>query len=280
MIISRALDVEVFPNLFSISFVDLQSYLSIFKDCVDDKGKPIALAEKLSVAEIKERLDCVKSDVFYITDTDDSQLLDIAAYINSMQARYDTDEVGKQIPVRYDCFGYNNQGYDDYMIKAFMMQFNQQDNTKSLIKYLYELSQKIISLQSYKQMFFNDKQLNLIRHYRLPYATVDLQKVYALNSAGVNIDKNTGERNKFGKSLKQTSINLKWHELLDFTLPPIDEEEQHLYWDKHPNYRGMTLERLNQIITNDFQRYVLPKYIQPMLHYNLNDVFIVCEMAR
>ena len=33
-------------------------------------------------------------------------------------------------------------------------------------------------------------------------------------------------------------------------------------------------------IINDFDRYVLPKYVSPMLHYNKNDVFIVCEMIR
>ena len=42
----------------------------------------------------------------------------------------------------------------------------------------------------------------------------------------------------------------------------------------------MSLEHLNELITNDFERYVLPKYVEPMLYYNKNDVFLVCEMAR
>ena len=103
-------------------------------------------------------------------------------------------------------------------------------------------------------------------------------KIYALNSAGVNIDKD-GNRNKFGKSLKMVSINLKWHELLDFTLPPINEEEAEFY-RKKPNYRGFSIEQLNALYTNDFDRYVLPKYVEPMLHYNKNDVYLVCEIAR
>ena len=119
----------------------------------------------------------------------------------------------------------------------------------------------------------------MIRKYRLPWATVDLFKIYALNSAGVNVDKNTGERRKFGKSLKQVSINLKWHNLLDFTLPPIDDEEGDIY-RKRSEYRGMTNEQLNHLITNDFNRYILPKYVKPMLHYNKNDVYLVCEIAR
>ena len=283
MINSWAMDVEIFPNMFSVTFVNLQHYMKIFSDCVDDKGKPVALTEKLPVSEIKSRLDNVECKIFWISDTDDSQLLELVSFINKMQAHYDTkvDENGivVQIPVRTDLFGFNNQGYDDLMIKGFMMHFNRYDSTKALIKYLYGLSKKIIELQNDKDAFYGDKDLDLLRHYRLPYATVDLQQIYGLHSASVVVDKE-GNRNKFGKSLKQTSINLKWHELLDFKLPPINEEEYEAYWKYNERYRGMTLTHLNELITNDFDRYVLPKYIEPMLYYNKNDVFIVCEMAR
>lgn len=269
MIRSWATDVECFENLFSATFVDLQDYLKTFKDCGDK-----ALTECLSVAKIEARLEKVNSNIFYISDTDDSQLLKLVEYINSMQARYIED-----VPVRYDMFGYNNQGYDDMMFKAFMMYFNRFDNSRLLCKKLKEISDKLISLQDDKDALWKDRELDLIRKYRLPWATVDLFKVYALNSAGVNVDKDTGERKKYGKSLKQVSINLKWHNLLDFTLPPIDDEEGDVY-RKRNEYRGMTNEQLNTIITNDFDRYVLPKYIKPMIHYNKNDVYIVCEIAR
>ena len=284
MIISKCMDVEIFPNLFSITFVDLKDYLNTFRDCVDSKGKPKALTECLTVAEIKRRLDTVKSDIFYISDTDDNQLIELVGYINSMEAHYETittaDGNVTQTPIRTDLYGFNNLSYDDLMIKAFLMYFNRFDSTKYLIEFLYNISQKIIKLQSDKDAFYNDKELELIRNYKLPYATIDLQKVFALHAAGVNVDKNSGERIKFGKSLKQTSINLKWHELLDFTLPPIDEEEYNLYWCKQDRYRGLTLSELNKLITNDFERYVLPKYVEPMLYYNKNDVFLCCEMVR
>ena len=284
MIHSKCVDCEIFPNLFSITFVDLKDYLNTFKDCVDSKGKPKALTECLTVAEIKRRLDLVKSDIFYISDTDDSQLIELVGYLNGMQAHYETittaDGNVTQIPIRTDLYGFNNQGYDDLMIKAFLMYFNRFDSTKALIEFLYNISQKIIKLQSDKEAFFNDKELELIRNYRLPYATVDLQQVYGLHAATVITNKETGTRDKFGKSLKQTSINLKWHELLDFTLPPIDEEEYNLYWCKQDRYRGLTLDELNKLITNDFDRYVLPKYIKPMLYYNKNDVFLCGEMVR
>ena len=284
MIKSYAYDCEIFPNLFSITFVDLKDYLNTFRDCVDSKGKPKALTECLTVAEIKRRLDTVKSDIFYISDTDDNQLIELVGYINSMEAHYETittaDGNVTQTPIRTDLYGFNNQGYDDLMIKTFLMYFNRFDSTKHLIEFLYNISQKIIKLQSDKDAFYNDKELELIRNYKLPYATIDLQKVFALHAAGVNVDKNSGERIKFGKSLKQTSINLKWHELLDFTLPPIDEEEYNLYWCKQDRYRGLKLSELNKLITNDFDRYVLPKYIKPMLYYNKNDVFLCGEIVR
>lgn len=284
MIISKCVDIEIFPNLFSITFVDLKDYLDTFRDCVDSKGKPKALTECLTVAEIKQRLDKVKSDIFYISDTDDSQLIETVGYINNMQSHYETittaDGNVTQIPIRTDLYGFNNQGYDDLMIKAFLMYFNRFDTTKNLIEFLYNISKKIISLQSDKDSFYNDKELELIRNYRLPYGTVDLQQVYGLHAAGINVDKDTGERVKFGKSLKQTSINLKWHELLDFNLPPIDEEEYNIYWSKQDRYRGLTIDELNKLITTDFDRYVLPKYIEPMLYYNKNDVFLCAEMVR
>ena len=270
MIRSIATDIECFDNLFSATFVDVQDYLRVFKDCKD-----MALTECLSVAEIESRLESVKSKIFYISDTDDSQLLKLVSYINSMEAYF--DEEGN--PVRYDVFGYNNQGYDDMMFKAFMMYFNRFDNTKELCHKLKEINDKILSLQDDKDALWKDRELDLIRKYRLPWATVDLFKIYALNSVGINIDKNTGERRKFGKSLKQVSINLKWHNLLDFTLPPIDDEEGDIYRKKN-EYRGMTNEQLNHIFTNDFDRYILPKYVKPMLHYNKNDVYLVCEIAR
>lgn len=284
MIISKCMDVEIFPNLFSVTFVDLRDYLTKFADCITNKGKPKALTECISVTEIKRRLDEVNYDIFYISDTNDSQLLELVSYINQMEAKYNTvtDSNGNvtQEAIRTDLFGFNNQGYDDLMIKGFMMHFNRFDTTKELIKYLYNLSKKIISLQNDKNAFYNDKEIELLKGYRLPYCTIDLQRVYGLHSASVNIDKDTGERIKFGKSLKQTSINLKWYELLDFTLPPIDDEEANMYWHKQDNYRGMSIGQLNLLITNDFDRYILPKYIKPMLCYNKNDVFLCCEIIR
>lgn len=269
MIHSLAHDVECFPNMFSVTFVDMRDYLEKFADC---KG---ALTDTLTVSQIKERLDGVKSWIFYISDTDDTQLLELVDFIEKMRPIPKEDGTVD----RYDLFGYNNQAYDDMMIKSFMMYFNRFDNTKQLCEFLKEVNDKLIASQDDRDALWNDPLLKVIRNYRLPYVTVDLFKIYALNSAGVNVDKDTGERRKYGKSLKQVSINLKWYNLLDFTLPPINDEEGDIY-RKQDAYRGMSNEQLNSLFTNDFNRHVLPKYVKPMLHYNKNDVFLVCEIAR
>ena len=51
MIRSWAYDVEIFPNLFSVTFVNLQDYLKVFADCGTD-----ALTDKYKVSEIKDKL--------------------------------------------------------------------------------------------------------------------------------------------------------------------------------------------------------------------------------
>jgi hypothetical protein len=263
--------------MFSIIFVDLQDYMLKFEDCVDDNGKPIPLTEKLSVKEIKERLDSVRNFKFYISDTNDTQLLSLISFISMMYNKsiIKTDEYGVQyeVPIRCDLFGFNCQGYDDIMIKALLMYYNRFDKTKYLLTKLKNINDKIIKLQSDKQLFYEDKELESIRKYRLPYNTLDVQKIFALHSMGSG-------KNKFSKSLKQTSINIKWYNLLDFTLPPITQQEIDLYYSKVNRYQHFTLEELNNISLNDFDRYVLPEYIKPMLDYNINDVFIVCEICR
>lgn len=284
MIRSESVDVEITPNMFSITFIDIRSYNETFSDCIDEDKKPIPITDKLSVKEILNRLDKVKCKQFVITDTDDSQLLEMVSYLNSMQPYYETkvSDSGEiyQVGVRTDLFGYNNSGYDDYIIGAFLMKFNHFEKTKYLITYLYELSKKVIDLQKQdKSVFYEDKEIQLVRSYKLPYTTVDVQKIYGLHAVAT-ISKD-GQKLKFPKGLKQTAINLKWHEILEFKLPPIDEEEKELYWDKiEGNYKYMTLDQLNDLDIKDFDRYILPKYIPKMMYYNKNDVFIVCEMAR
>lgn len=273
MIHSFAYDVEILPNLFSITFVDIGSYLATFNVCTNDKGKAIPLTQKYTVKEIISMLDCVDKKCFYITDTNDSQLLEMISFINQMQPHYDE----KHNAIRTDVFGYNSSKYDKLMVAALLMYFNQTESTKELITKLYETSKQIIALQDNPEIAKSNYYLSTLQKYNIPYKDIDVMTIFALNKVGKGTNKD-GNTIYFGKSLKQTSINLQWYELLEHELPPISEKDIKFY-EKIPKYKGIDCNRLNNLI-NKWDRYVIDEWIADIMHYNLNDVFIVCEMIR
>ena len=275
MILSRAYDVEILPNFFSLTIVDVGDYLRTFSGCHDgsNKKKPIPLTQKYTVTEIKEKLGKVNLKKFYITDTDDSQLLPMLGYLNEMRPHYNDE----QIAVRTDMFGYNSSKYDKLMIAALLIFANQTNTTKELITKLYETSKKIIDLQDNPEMSKNDFFLSSLRKYSIPYKDIDVMTIFALNKVGKGKD-SKGNDIYFGKSLKQTSINLQWYELLEHELPPISDIDIKFY-NKDYRYKDMPPEQVNQLV-NKWDRYIIPEWIPDMMHYNLNDVFIVCEMIR
>lgn len=268
MVKPYAYDVEILKNFFSVTIIDVKSYLEIFKDCINDKGKPIPLVQKLTVAEIKDRLDKVEKFKFYITDKDDSMLLQMLGWFNN--SRYHDG-------IRTDIYGYNSMSYDKLMIAAFLMFANNCDNTKELIEKLYETSKKIINMQDNPDASMRDFYLTNLRKFKLPYVDIDIMRIFALNKVGKGTN-SKGETIYFGKSLKQTSINLQWYELLDYELPPISDKDWHLYQNDNM-LKGIPAEKLNQLV-DKWDRYIIDEWIEPTMHYNTNDVFIVCEMIR
>lgn len=278
MVITKAYDIEVLPNFFSITIVDIGSYLKMFADCVsepDKKGKtkPIPMVQKITVKEIKERLSKVEVYKFYITDTDDSQLFPMLSYINNFSPHYNNNNV----PVRTDMFGYNSSRYDRLMTAALLMYAGQSNNTKELITRLFDASKKIIQIQNDPELFRSDYFLSNLKRFGLPYKDVDIMTIFALNKCGKGVDKE-GKTIYFPKGLKQTSINLQWYQLLEHELPPITEKDAELYW-KDLRFKGITAKTLNTLI-DKWDRYILPEWIPDTMHYNENDVFIVCEMIR
>lgn len=273
MIDLYAYDVEILPNLFSISVINLNDYLNVFKDIVNKKGKAIPLVQVLSVKEIKDKLDKVKHKSFYITDTNDEQLLDMLSYFNNLAPYRDKNNKAHISHL----FGYNSMNYDKLMVAAFLMNATNCNNTKELIKKLYETSKRIIEFQDNKEKFRQDYYLDTLRNYQLPYTDIDVMRIFALNKCGKGVNTN-GETIYFPKSLKQTSINLQWYELLEYELPPINEKDAHFYY-KDPTKRAMSIEQLNALI-DKWDRYIIDDWIEDELHYNLNDVFIVGEIVR
>lgn len=278
MIKSKFYDVEILKNFFSITIIDITSYLEVMKDACDEKGNPIPLVQKFTVKEIKERLDTVKSENYYITDTDDSQLFPMLKAINDMRPHYEKNSNDEDIPVITHMFGYNNSKYDKLMVAALLMHHNNVNGTKELIKILYETSQKIIQSQNEDRSFNqNDFYMNALNKFKLPYTDIDVMQIFALNKASVMIDK-AGDRKPVPKSLKQTSINLQWYELLEFELPPICEKDIHFYHNID-RYKEMTAKQLNSLL-GKWERFIIEEYIPPMMYYNKNDCFIGCEMMR
>ena len=243
-----AYDIEVTRNYFGVCFVDLNHYLEVFKDCVDDKQEAIPLIDKLSVTEIKNRLATVKRYRFSIFEDDDSELYPL---LNWLQ-------------YKADYFGYNNNKYDRLMLSALLMYYNQFDKPSKLIEFLYDTSQRIVR-NSDNDVLWQDNFTNILMKNRLNFRDLDLFQIFRLDH--------------FHKSLKQTSINIKWYNLLEYHMPPISELDVDYYYRLTEN-RGLSIEQLNRLYRNSFERYLHPSWKKEMEEYNDNDVFICCELVR
>lgn len=243
-----AYDIEVTRNYFGVCFVDLNHYLEVFKDCVDDKQEAIPLIDKLSVIEIKNRLATVKRYRFSIFEDDDSELYPLLNWL-----QYEADY-----------FGYNNNKYDRLMLSALLMYYNQFDKPSKLIEFLYDTSQRIIR-NSDNDVLWQDNFTNMLMKNRLNFRDLDLFQIFRLDH--------------FHKSLKQTSINIKWYNLLEYHMPPISELDVDYYYRLTEN-RGLSIEQLNRLYRNSFERYLHPAWKKEMEEYNDNDVFICCELVR
>lgn len=243
-----AYDIEVTRNYFGVCFVDLNHYLEVFKDCVDDKQEAIPLIDKLSVTEIKNRLATVKRYRFSIFEDDDSELYPLLNWL-----QYEADY-----------FGYNNNKYDRLMLSALLMYYNRFDKPSKLIEFLYDTSQRIIR-NSDNDVLWQDNFTNMLMKNRLNFRDLDLFQIFRLDH--------------FHKSLKQTSINIKWYNLLEYHMPPISELDVDYYYRLTEN-RGLSIEQLNRLYRNSFERYLHPAWKKEMGEYNDNDIFICCELVR
>lgn len=246
---SMCYDVEVTRNYFSVVFVDLRSYLKTFSDCVDNEGKVIPIIDKLSVAEIKKRLETIPKKRFVLYEDDDSDLFNLLYWLIQ----------------KADYFGYNNRKYDRLMLSALLMYYNQFDKPSKLITFLYETSQRVIR-NSNNDTLWTDNFTSLILRNNVAFRDLDLFQIFRLDY--------------YHKSLKQTSINIKWYNLKEYTMPPIGDLDRHYYHERLPEAKGMTDRELNIHYRNVFERFIPREYLQEMADYNDNDVYIVAELIR
>lgn len=242
-------DVEVTRNYFSVVFVDLRSYLKVFSDCVDNDGKAIPLVDKLTIAEIKKRLETIPKKRFVLYEDDDTDLFSLLYWLQQ----------------KADYFGYNNRKYDRLMLSALLMYYNQFDKPSKLITFLYETSQRVIR-SSNNDTLWTDNFTSLILRNNVAFRDLDLFQIFRLDH--------------YHKSLKQTSINIKWYNLKEYTMPPIGDLDRHYYHERLPEAKGMTDRELNIHYRNIFERFIPREYLQEMADYNDNDVYIVAELIR
>lgn len=242
-------DVEVTRNYFSVVFVDLRSYLKVFSDCVDNEGKAIPLVDKLTIAEIKQRLETIPKKRFVLYEDDDTDLFSLLYWLQQ----------------KADYFGYNNKKYDRLMLSALLMYYNQFDKPSKLITFLYETSQRVIR-SSNNDTLWTDNFTSLILRNNVAFRDLDLFQIFRLDH--------------YHKSLKQTSINIKWYNLKEYTMPPIGDLDRHYYHERLPEAKGMTDRELNIHYRNVFERFIPKEYLNEMADYNDNDVYIVAELIR
>lgn len=242
-------DVEVTRNYFSVVFVDLRSYLKVFSDCVDNEGKAIPLIDKLTVAEIKQRLETIPKKRFVLYEDNDTDLFSLLYWLQQ----------------KADYFGYNNRKYDRLMLSALLMYYNQFDKPSKLITFLYETSQRVIR-SSNNDTLWTDNFTSLILRNNVAFRDLDLFQIFRLDH--------------YHKSLKQTSINIKWYNLKEYTMPPIGDLDRHYYHERLPEAKGMTDRELNIHYRNVFERFIPKEYLNEMADYNDNDVYIVAELIR
>lgn len=242
-------DVEVTRNYFSVVFVDLRSYLKVFSDCVDNEGKAIPLIDKLTVTEIKQRLETIPKKRFVLYEDDDTDLFSLLYWLQQ----------------KADYFGYNNRRYDRLMLSALLMYYNQFDKPSKLITFLYETSQRVVR-SSNNDTLWTDNFTSLILRNNVAFRDLDLFQIFRLDH--------------YHKSLKQTSINIKWYNLKEYTMPPIGDLDRHYYHERLPEAKGMTDRELNIHYRNVFERFIPKEYLNEMADYNDNDVYIVAELIR
>lgn len=247
---SYCYDIEVTRNYLSVAAINLREYLEVFKDVVD-KDKPVPLTDILSVADIEARLASITKHSFVIHNDNADELHKLLSFLN----QEDTD-----------LFGYNSAKYDKLMLSAIRMYWNRFNTTKEFLKFMYETSQRIIRTSN-NDLLWQDNFTSTLLRNRSSYRDIDLMKIFRLDF--------------FKKSLKQVSINLKWYNLLEFKMPPIAEDiDAHYYRDNIDSCRGMSIEYLNSLYSEVWDRFVPDEYLDIMSTYNFNDVFICCELIR
>lgn len=189
-------DLEVTPNCFTATFLDIATNKQLIKDyCIADiKNDAIEMARlkalmNVIVFEISERRNDIHLLKLFLQD--------------------------KKFLV-----GYNNHKYDDWVIAHILAYYEKYKKAtfKDITTILYKLSNDIIRVENYVEI--NLRNDDYIRLAKSTFESIDLMRLHYLD--------------KYFISLKQVSIKIKWYNILDYS-PPAPTREDCVVYYGHDN---------------------------------------------
>ena len=186
-----AYDIEVFPNFFSVVFIDV----NVPVETID----AYCVADYKGLVDIKKQIlaDYIKPKIFIID-------------------KQHNNDLGKLLKFMVDhkiLIGYNSLGYDDVVLDCILAghkAYNQgyrsaYGELTHFNEDLYKLSKRIIDSKDINPRYLFEE----LKRFRPPYYSIDLQELLYLK--------------KSFTSLKQVAVQLKWYRLQDLPLDPDED---------------------------------------------------------
>lgn len=231
-------DVEIYPNLFEITFIPkdapqvlIDTYISIDKKCLAVK------AGKLN-ADLNE----LNSDKQKILQAINARQFIIWIDYKSGKWRNDASLIMDFFLQHKIIIGYNSNNYDQYMLDIFINNYKYLDvkgfnrkEGKHITQILFDHSCHCVD---YGKGY--GKLLTFKKYYKKPFTDYDIQKILYLD--------------KTFTSLKQVAICLKWYRIQNLPIAynvPIKEDELFDICDYNVNdvliTRALTLNQQSEI---------------------------------
>lgn len=205
-------DVEIYPNLFMVTFIPADVSQALIDAYVNIDIKLLAYKNK----EYDEEFSSLVSDKNKVLEA-----MRVRQFIIWLD--YKTGTWRNDAPLLMDFFiqhktltGYNSNNYDQYMIDIFINNYKYCDNRGFNKKEGKHITQILFNHSCDCIRFGNGygRVLNFKKYYKRPFTDYDIQKILYLD--------------KTFTSLKQVAICLKWYRIQNLPIPfdkPIKKEE-------------------------------------------------------
>lgn len=205
-------DVEIYPNMFMVTFIPADVSQALIDVYVNIDIKLLAYKHK----EYDEEFSSLVNDKNKVLEA-----MRVRQFIIWLD--YKTGTWRNDAPLLMDFFiqhktltGYNSNNYDQYMIDIFINNYKYCDNRGFNKKEGKHITQILFNHSCDCIRFGNGygRVLNFKKYYKRPFTDYDIQKILYLD--------------KTFTSLKQVAICLKWYRIQNLPIPfdkPIKKEE-------------------------------------------------------